>query len=143
MNTLANWGTVFNAVLAIIIVVVGAFVWRRGYSKSVADGQDRVIAIQKSEIDALTQQVTSLREELGSVNSTLATVRYVLHQQGTDIIIEGDYVTLRTTPRAKSTTVRKRIAVVQREVEQRDRVRKPRPTEGGEVPEAPKSLGDA
>lgn len=112
-NTLAYFMT-------FLIVISGVVAWRRVYSRAVSDVQDRVIATQKLAIDTLTTQVAQLTAQVTRLQSTLATVRYALKQQGIDIVIEDEYVVLKRVAVPKVTTVRLRRSDVQQAVEQYD-----------------------
>lgn len=102
------------------LVIAGVVAWRRVYSRAVADVQDHVIATQRSAIQTLTEQVESLTKKVARLQSTLATVRYALRQQGIEITIEDEFVVLKRTHLPSVTTVRMRRDVVQREVERAD-----------------------
>lgn len=103
-----------------LVVVAGVLAWRRIYSRAVSDVQDRVIATQKSAIEALGEQVTSLTRQVAKLQSTLATVRYALKQQGIEIVLEDEYVVLKRTHLPAVTTIRLRRDAVQRDVERAD-----------------------
>jgi len=121
-GTATAWVVFINALGVLLVFVVGVFAFRRLYSKAISEAQDRVIAIQKGEIEALTSQVATLTRDYDKLRGTLATVRYVLKKQGTDIIIEDEYVTLKTTATPKSTTVRMKRTIIEKQVERNDRL---------------------
>lgn len=110
---------VVGPLLTIVLAAAAVWAWPKIRSRAIADVQDRVIAVQKSEIDTLTSQVASLTKEVARLTNTLNTVRYALKQKGTEVIIDDEYVTLRTTarPTAHSTSVRIKRGMVPDQIE--------------------------
>lgn len=131
----SQWLVSFNIALAIILVLTGVFAWRRVYSRTIADIQDRVIRALKGENETLTLQVQTLTKDVDRLHATIATMRYALRRQGIEIVIDDEFVTIQTRDVPKSTAMRIRREDVQKSVERRDR------TEEEDQREPPHSTG--
>jgi cell shape-determining protein MreC len=106
VTTLTIWTTIINALLVLVVAAAGIFAFRRTYSRTISDIQDRVISVLREENSALTQQVNSLTQQVTRLQSTIATIQHVLREKGIVITVVDDYVTLRSTTASNTTTVR-------------------------------------
>ena len=83
-----------NIVLMICLAIGGVVAWRKGYSQESNAIQISTIDALKEEVASLRRKVDDLEKERSTQDRVIATIRYALKQSGTHITIAGDFVTL-------------------------------------------------
>ncbi len=96
-----------NIVLMICLAIGGFFAWRKGYSQESNAIQVSTIDALKEEVASLRRKVDDLEKERSTQDRVIATIRYALRQYGLRVTIAGDFVTLAdTSGKSKTTPVR-------------------------------------
>lgn len=107
-----NFLPYLNIVLMICLAVGGFVAWRKGYSQESNTIQVSTIDALKEEVASLRRKVDDLEKERSTQDRVIATIRYALKSQGLRVTIEGDFVTLRdTTGKSKVTRIQERLMV--------------------------------
>lgn len=100
----------FNSVLPLvggifaIVVTIGAVLaFRQSYTKQVALMQQQMITLKDSQIKMLHDEIDELKKEVQRQKRLMLTARYAFKQQGLQIKINGEAITLynRKTGRTK------------------------------------------
>lgn len=94
MNFIQDFLPVLNIVLLVCLFIGGIFAWRRGYSQESNAIQASVIDALKEEVESLRRKVDDLEKERSTQDQVIASIRYLLKTYGLRITIAGDVVTI-------------------------------------------------
>jgi hypothetical protein len=104
-----NLGAV-SIIITVVVVIVGYIAFQQ-YSKALAEGQERVMALYKAENEILQRQIDACQREAGQFKRYKGTLRYALGKLGFGIIDNGDFITLIDKGSKKMHTVRMKSTV--------------------------------
>lgn len=112
MTILQDFLPYLNIVLMLCLAIGGVFAWRRGYSQESNTIQVSTIDALKEEVASLRRKVDDLEKERSTQDRVIATIRYALKSQGLRVTIQGDFVTLADmTGKSKVTRIQERLMV--------------------------------
>lgn len=94
MSFLQDFLPILNIVLLVCLFIGGIFAWRRGYSQESNAIQASVIDALKEEVESLRRKVDDLEKERSTQDQVIASIRYLLKTYGLRITIAGDVVTI-------------------------------------------------
>lgn len=86
--------SLFNAAVALGLIVVGFFALRNRYSKEAGQAQERLIGALEKEVASLRREVEDLTRERNTQDGVISTIRHLLLQKGWKILINGEFVSL-------------------------------------------------
>lgn len=95
---------ILNIVLLIGLAIGGIFAFKKGYSQEAGRIQESTIDALKEEVASLRRKVDDLERERATQDRVIATIRYALKSQGLRITIQGDFVTLNDASGKSKTT---------------------------------------
>lgn len=95
---------VVSTVIAVCLSVgaIFAFLWM-GFGRMTGD-------LQTQTIKALKERVEQLEKEVSEQKTRVSIIRYALKQQGIEIAIDGEFVTISEQDRPKKRTIRVRTS---------------------------------
>lgn len=94
MSFVQDYLPLLNIVLLVGLFVGGAIAWRRGYRQETNAIQESTIEALKEEVASLRRKVDDLERERSTQDQVIATIRYLLKQYGLRVTISGDVVTV-------------------------------------------------
>lgn len=108
MTFVQDWLPFINIAFLLLAFLGGAVAWRRGYRQENNAIQESTIDALKEEVASLRRKVDDLEKERATQDQVIATIRYLLKQYGLRIVIAGDVVTVNdSTGKSKITRIQK------------------------------------
>jgi len=90
--------SMFNLFMTLCLLIGGVIAYRHGIARTANEVQERVISALQSEMEVLQTRIAALEKENARLSELLATIRSALKRRGIHITIDGDIISISSSP---------------------------------------------
>lgn len=90
--------SVLNLFMTICLLAGGVIAYRHGIARTANEVQERVISALQSEMEILQTRISTLEKENTRLSELLMTIRSALKRRGIHITIDGDMISIHSSP---------------------------------------------